>query len=189
VVIRRPCSIAEARQAGAEFARSPWLVFTDADVIFAPDYFAQLQRNTQAAADALYGPKLSLNHHARYDRWFACAQCWSHRLGVPAASGSNLVIRRSALMAVGGFDLRLRCNEDSEVAWRLKRQGCCVAFDPALVVYARDHRRLRRGVVGKTLHSATRCALLYLNLMPVRWRGGDWGYWRPDRGRRSGAVM
>ena len=87
-------------------------------------------------------------------------------------------------MAVGGFDLRLTCNEDSEIAWRLARRGFKVEFDPALVVFAHDHRRLQSGVLRKTLHSLTRCALIYLNLLPDRWRRSDWGYWA-DRARRK----
>jgi hypothetical protein len=52
-----------------------------------------------------------------------------------------------------------------------------VAFAPGLVVYARDHRRLQRGTLRKTVHSIARCSLLYFNLMPDRCRSRDWGYW------------
>ncbi|MCL5999129.1 MAG: glycosyltransferase [Chloroflexi bacterium] len=178
VVVQRRCSVTEARQIGAELARTPWLVFTDADVTFAADYFGRLPYCVNA--DALYGPKLSLNGYARYYRWFACMQGWSDRLGIPAASGSNLLIRRSAFMAVGGFDPQLVCNEDSEIVWRLKRCGLRVTFVPELVVYAHDHRRLKNGVARKTLHSLMRCTLLYLNLMPARWRHR---YWATDGNR------
>jgi hypothetical protein len=30
----------------------------------------------------------------------------------------------------------------------------------------------------KTLHSISRCFLLYANLMPVKYRNYDWGYWQ-----------
>ena len=105
------------------------------------------------------------------------AQQFSDRLGIPAASGSNLLIRQTAFQQSGGFDIRLSTNEDSEIAWRIQRLGFRVAFAPDLIVYARDHRRLQRGTLRKTLHSIVRCSLLYCNLMPDRWRGGDWGYW------------
>ncbi len=39
VLLRYPGSIAEARNAGTAVARTPWLVFTDADVTFAPGFF------------------------------------------------------------------------------------------------------------------------------------------------------
>ncbi len=174
-VLRVRSNIAQARQIGAERADTPWLLFTDADVFFAPDYFERLA--THHTYDVLYGPKLSLDDHQRYYRWIARAQYLSDRLGLPAASGSNLLIRRAALERSGGFDLRLSVNEDSEIVWRIKRLGLRVAFTFDLVVYARDHRRLQRGTLRKTLHSIVRCGLLYLNLMPDRWRSHDWGYW------------
>lgn len=181
-IVRRICNIAQARQIGADAARTPWLLFTDADIAFAPDYFERLA--SLSPCDAAYGPKMSTTGFSNYYRWFARAQGWCHALGVAAASGSNLLMRRLALKAVGGFDLQLTCNEDSEVVWRIQRHGYRVRFDPGLIVYERDHRRLERGALAKTLHSATRCALLYLNLMPARWRSRDWGYWS-QAGRRS----
>lgn len=174
-VIRRSVGIAEARQIAAERARTPWLVFTDADVAFAPDYFPLLAK--VRSADVVYGRKHSDERFRRHYTAFGLGQGLAHRLGVPAASGSNLAMRRSTLAAIGGFDLRLTCNEDSEIAWRAKRAGFRVAFAPDLVVLATDHRRLERGAVRKAAHSLLRCALLYAGLMPERYRGGDWGYW------------
>jgi GT2 family glycosyltransferase len=172
-------SIAEARQLGAQAATTPWLLFTDADVVFAPEYFDRLQ--AYRGWDVLYGPKLSADEYAGYYRWFAAGQHLSHRLGIPAISGSNLLISRQAFEVSGGFDLQLQCNEDTELGWRVQRRGFGIEFAPDLIVYARDHRRLRRGVLRKTLHSIARCSLLRFNLMPTRWRASDWGYWSPAK--------
>lgn len=175
LVIRHPGQIATARQIGAEMARTPWLLFTDADVVFAPDYFDRLPAYHRY--DACYGPKLSTDAFIRYYRWFGRGQHFCQHLGIPAISGSNLLLRRKAFLKVGGFDLRLTCNEDSELGWRIKRAGYRLAFAPDLVVYARDHRRLHLGLTRKTLHSLTRCLLLYFDLIPAHWRSRDWGYW------------
>lgn len=175
LVIRHSGKIAEARQVGGEAARTPWLLFTDADIVFAPDYFERLF--VYQNYDACYGPKLSRDHFVPYYYWFARGQDWLQWLGIPAVSGSNLLMRRQAFLNLGGFDLRLTCNEDSELGWRIKRGGYRITFAPDLQVYACDHRRLRLGLGRKTLHSLTRCLLLYLNLIPNRWRGHDWGYW------------
>jgi glycosyltransferase involved in cell wall biosynthesis len=175
-VIRHKANVTLARQLGAEAALTPWLLFSDADVTFAPNYFKHLK--ILYGQDAFYGPKLSQDRYIHYYQWFARGQQASQRLGLPAVSGSNLMIRRTTFQAVGGFDLKLSCNEDSEIGWRIKRFGFRIAFDPALVVYARDHRRLDRGWGRKTLHSLLRCSLLYFNLMPARWRESDWGYWK-----------
>jgi glycosyltransferase involved in cell wall biosynthesis len=174
-VIRHPGSVTIARQIGAQAATTSWLLFTDADVSFAPTYFRNLQ--SYGDEDALYGPKRSLGSFTHYYRWFALGQGLSHRLGVPAATGSNLLVRREVFFAIGGFDCSLVCNEDSELGWRIQRRGYRIHFAPDLVVYERDHRRLQQGATAKTLHSLVRCALLYTNLMPSRWRTSDWGYW------------
>ncbi|MBN1312932.1 MAG: glycosyltransferase [Anaerolineae bacterium] len=181
-ILHRQATVTEARQIGAAEAITDWLLFTDADVRFATDYFYRLR--TWNNEGAIYGAKLSSGEYAAYYRWFVWGQGLSHRIGIPAASGSNLLIRRSVFDAVGGFDLSLTCNEDTEIAFRIQREGYQVDFEPDLAVYETDHRRLRRGVIRKTLHSLVRCLLLYFNLLPADWHASDWDYWNgmPDRG-------
>ncbi len=174
-IIRHPGNVTVARQVGAEAAQSEWLLFTDADISFAPDYFTNLPPYLHL--DAVYGPKQSLDEYAAYYRRFSRGQQLLHRLGIPAVSGSNLLVRRTVFQAVGGFDLSLSVNEDTELGWRIKRRGYGIAFAANLVVYARDQRRLVRGRLRKTAHTLLRCALLYTGLMPARWRSHDWGYW------------
>jgi glycosyltransferase involved in cell wall biosynthesis len=186
-VVCEPSNVVEARQIGAQLAETEWLLFADADVVLAPDYgecLAVCDDGTQQ--DVIYGTKLSQDRYQPYYRRFRWGQGFSHRLGIPAASGSNLLIRSEAFWAGGGFDLGLTVNEDSEIAWRLKRAGYEVSFCPELVVYARDHRRLEQGTLRKTLHSVVRCLLLYSGLMPERWRSRDWGYWSNGRGGEQG---
>jgi glycosyltransferase involved in cell wall biosynthesis len=176
LVLREPGTVTQARQLGAEVARTEWLLFSDADVAFAGDYFDRLRRLEGTAA--YYGPKLSRDRYQRYYRWIASGQTLCQKCGIPAASGSNLVLPRGVLFEVGGFDLSLSCNEDSELVWRIKRASYRVRFLHDLVVYATDHRRIERGRLRKTLHSAARCALLYTDLMPRKLRSLDWGYWQ-----------
>ncbi len=176
LVLREPGSVTQARQRGADLARTDWLLFSDADILFPPGYFDQLAALSGSAV--YYGPKLSRDRFGAYYKRIARAQALSHACGIPAASGSNLLIRRDALPSVGGFDLRLTCNEDSEVVWRLRRAGFRVSFRKDLVVHATDHRRIEGSRLRKTLHSIMRCILLYTHLMPVKYRTYDWGYWQ-----------
>ncbi|MGH8612844.1 MAG: glycosyltransferase family 2 protein [Gammaproteobacteria bacterium] len=176
-ILRYYGNISQARQLGADSARTRWLLFSDADIEFPPEYFARVLGHEDD--DIVYGPKLSRDFYIGYYQWFARTQRLSHALGLPAACGSNLLVRQQVLHAVGGFDPELACNEDSEFVWRAKRGGFRVTFDPALLVYARDHRRLHRGRWRKTAHSIVRCLTLYFDLLPSRWRRHDWGYWSP----------
>jgi putative flippase GtrA len=183
-LIRCNGHIAAARQRGAEAARTPWLLFTDVDVSFAPGYFELLASlRLPPACAGIVGGKRSVDRFGGYYRAFLVGQRLLQWFGIPAATGSNMLVRRDALLACGGFDRQLRVNEDSELMWRCQRAGHAVHFAPELVVHERDYRRLERGVVRKLLHTTLRCVALYLGVLPERWRLSDWGYWRPRPSR------
>ncbi len=179
-IVYSTASLGAARQLGAEVADTAWFLFSDADISFAPDYWLTLSDLVVKPWGAVYGPKLSISDHQNYYRRFARGMLLLDRLGIPAASGANLLISRRAMVAAGGFDVSLRCNEDSEICWRIQRAGYRVHYEPRLVVLARDHRRLERGPWRKDLHSLARCALLYTDLMPERWRSQGWSNWQSD---------
>jgi glycosyltransferase involved in cell wall biosynthesis len=174
-VICTPDHIAAARNLGAQIARTRWLSFTDADITFAPDYFDHLK--TSPYFYLRYGPKLSSDQQFAFYQNFSTWQARLHRLGIPAVSGSNLVVNAQTFHRMGGFRRDLLVNEDTEFGYRTKKAGYPVEFDPSMVVYARDHRRLRQGKLRKNLHTLARCALIYMNVLPGLWSGRDWGYW------------
>jgi hypothetical protein len=175
-----------ARQLGARVATGSWLVFSDADVRFGPSYFAQLA--DADFAHAFYGSKHATNAHLDYSRFFATGQGVLDWLGVAAASGSNMGLRREVFEQAGGFRLDLPVNEDTELMLRLRHQGVEVSFIPGLAVYSLDDRRLDRGVIRKSLHSLGRNAALLCNLyvpLPKRLLTHDWGYWRSGHAGRA----
>jgi glycosyltransferase involved in cell wall biosynthesis len=174
-VISSPDRIAAARNRGANISSTKWLLFTDADVVFTSNYFAKLIQ--LKSGDAYYGPKLSQDAYISYYRKFSRWQARFDRLGIPAVSGSNFLVRSEVFHRVGGFRPDLLVNEDTELGYRIKKSGFRVNFTPNLVVHARDHRRLEQGTLRKDIHTVTRCALLYLQIMPGLVAGRDWGYW------------
>lgn len=177
-VERCPGNIPVARQRGAQLARTPWLLFTDVDVTFDAGYFAQLSlMDVPDACAGIVGTKRTRDRFRTYYALFRLGQRVCASVGIPAATGSNMLMRRDVLLACGGFDPTLSVNEDSEAMWRCRRAGHQVRFADNLIVFARDHRRLERGVLRKFVHSTLRCLALYLDLLPERWKAADWGYW------------
>jgi glycosyltransferase involved in cell wall biosynthesis len=63
-ILSCPGSLTEARQIGALHATTRWLLFTDADIVFAADYFHRLALARDCGV--LYGAKLSSCEYRRY---------------------------------------------------------------------------------------------------------------------------
>lgn len=176
IVHRNSARIAEARNIGARLAQTEWLLFSDSDVIFANDYFSRLA-SLPPIHGALYGAKRSTGQYAEFYRSFSRWQSRLDRIGIPAVSGSNLLVERKVFDQVGGFNQELLVNEDTEFGYRIKRSGYPVRFDSLLSVIAFDHRRLHKGTFKKNFHTLVRCTFIYFNIFPGMWRNKDWGYW------------
>jgi glucosyl-dolichyl phosphate glucuronosyltransferase len=77
----------------------------------------------------------------------------------PQVWGANMVFRREALVALGGFDTRLGpvggrrfCEEDCDIMRRMLAAGRPVAYDPALTVFHRIPRaRLKRAYFRRVM--------------------------------------
>lgn len=140
----KPHAMAKA----AEQATSEWLLFTDGDVIFAPEALALALRHAVAeqSGHLVLVPTL-VSHSWREQAQQAAMQVlaqWSLRLWKVAdakardfigVGGFNLM-RREAYEHVGGFEsLRLEVLDDMRMGWKLKRAGyrSCVALGPDLV--------------------------------------------------------
>jgi hypothetical protein len=181
VVIREDVDIPRARQLGADVATTPWLLFSDADVVFTPGYAQVLAAiPVTRRTGGIVGSKGTAGGYERYHRGFARGQRLLSWIGVPPATGSNMLILKRALHGIGGFDLDLTVNEDTDAMFRIKRSGWQTLYEPGLEVLGFDHRRLERGTVRKTAHSVTRCGLLWVRPASRSLRRSDWGYWEPS---------
>jgi glycosyltransferase involved in cell wall biosynthesis len=134
-------------QAAAQ-AEAEWVLFTDGDVLFAPDALARALHHAQAerADHLVLTPTLivhSLGERAMQAAMQVLAE-WGLRLWKVAdphardfigVGGFNL-FRREAYLAVGGFEsLRMEVLDDLRIGWKIKRAGLRqrVALGPGLV--------------------------------------------------------
>ena len=178
-IIRNAGNIPVARQIGADHTESAWLLFTDADMIFGKEYFANWEDLiVPNDVGVVQGPKLSANNeYSTYYKLFSLGIRFLASINIPAGSGSNMIIRKAALIEAGGFDLALSANEDTKVLWDIRRAGWRVTYSHYLPVFEADHRRLERGVLRKIAHSWTRSLMLMTGVGADTVRQSDWGYW------------
>jgi len=80
LVVREPGTVTQARQRGAEIAEKPWLLFSDADIVFPRGYFEKLGGLTDQAV--YYGPRLSRDRYRRYYGRIAVGQALCQRCGI-----------------------------------------------------------------------------------------------------------
>ena len=173
------CNIPKARQLGADNASTEWLLYSDCDMVFDESYFENLQR--MKIADNLgeiMGAKHSLNKYKLYYRFYSFNIMLFSWFTLPVGSGSNMIIRKEALMQIGGFDFSLSHSEDSDILWRIRKAGWKIKFNGKLKVYETDHRRLEKGVFKKFWHGALRAFFLITGINKKSVHGSDWGYWK-----------
>jgi GT2 family glycosyltransferase len=163
----RSVGLSRGRNAGIAAARHDLLVFTDDDLLVAPDWFGTLVRALVGA-----GPRAVVTGQVRPTEpetpgGFAPSTIVQERPAVYAGRRhfgalfpNNMAMRRSAFEEVGLFDERLGVgstypsSEDNDLSFRLLEAGYRIVYVPEAVV----HHRAWRGRA---------------DYLPLRWRYGQ----------------
>lgn len=132
---------AAARNCGADIARAPLLLFTDADCqptagwveallggFASPDLPAGLMGAYRSNQRSLAARFAQLEFEDRYQRMARADP-------VDFVATYSAAFRRDVFMAEGGFDTRYIQNEDVEFSYRLSEAGYRINFVPEALVY------------------------------------------------------
>ncbi len=132
VIIKRDVSIGDARNQGAEHAEGDVLVFLDADTSPNKDALELIAQNFDQYDIALLLPKYDPKEaHARllsrtkmqFGRFLIEFENFYRRYVDKFCGGMFMPVDSSAFRRIGGFDRRIKCCEDIEISYRLRKIG------------------------------------------------------------------
>ncbi|MEO7556467.1 MAG: mycofactocin biosynthesis glycosyltransferase MftF [Acidimicrobiales bacterium] len=135
---------AAARNAGWVLAESPVVAFVDADCVPASGWLPPLLAHLDDPAVAAVAPRITpAGGHGALGAYEAARSPLDlgvrsgpvrPRSWVPYVPTAALVVRRSALVELDGFDGALRYGEDVDLVWRLGDAGWTVRYEPTVEV-------------------------------------------------------
>ncbi|HMJ76081.1 MAG TPA: mycofactocin biosynthesis glycosyltransferase MftF, partial [Iamia sp.] len=180
-----------ARETGWRATARPVVAFLDAEVVPAAGWLDRLLAHLADEAVAAVAPRVVPTGGAgligRYEAGRSPLDMGASaavvRPGSPVSyvPTATLVVRRSALEAVGGFDEALRYGEDVDLAWRLAKAGHTVRYEPG-VTATHPVRANARGWLRQRFAYGSSAGPLAVRhgaaVAPVRlsgWSGAAWG--------------
>jgi cellulose synthase/poly-beta-1,6-N-acetylglucosamine synthase-like glycosyltransferase len=118
-----PMCAAKARNAGWQAAAGEFILFLDGDTELHPDFVQHaLQALGNASLCAAWGHRRESNpQQSVYTKVLDLD--WIYPPGITPYFGGDVLVRRSALAQVGGFDATLNAGEEPELCARLRAKG------------------------------------------------------------------
>jgi len=164
-IVSGPVGPAQKRDMGAAAASGAWLAFLDDDAYPNPGWLEAAQVHfDNPTASAIGGPGVTPPNdgfRAQVSGWTYASWIVSgparfryvpgRRRAVDDYPSMNLMVRRSAFEAVGGFASAFYPGEDTKLCLEIVRRGGVILYEPGALVY--HHRRpVMRGHLGQIAH-------------------------------------
>lgn len=154
---------AAARNFGLRAAATEFVAFLDPDVVPRTGWLEVLLGHFSDPQVALVAPRilamdpdstvLARYEHTRGSLQRGRRESAVHAHGpVPYVPSSALLVRRSALLAEGGFDESMGAGGDIDLCWRLDRAGWRLRYEPAARVAHSNPVSLRKWFAHKVTH-------------------------------------
>lgn len=142
-------NVSAARNFGIAKASGEWVAFLDDDDLWLPVKLEhQMAAVKRTGADTIACDFIEFHPDGREIIFRnRCPAGWTYvkaisRAHWSAAMGSGPLIRKSIFSDVGGFDPKLRCAEDMDMARRLSWRHSIYQMDEVLMRYRRGHASL-----------------------------------------------
>lgn len=131
-----------ARNAGLRAATTEFVAFVDSDVVPRVGWIEVMLGHFSDPEVALVAPRIIAREPldtvlGRYERARSALDLGPRETAVGTRGlishvpGAALLVRRSAVLAAGGFDERMRAAADIDLCWRLERSGWRLRYEPA----------------------------------------------------------
>lgn len=161
---------ARARNEGLKHVATPYVAFTDSDIVLDPDATTTLLRHFADPRVALAAPRVlglrgaeGLNWIGRYEEARSSLDLGIYpatvRPGSPVSwvPGAFLVARVHAIAE--GFSTEMRVGEDVDFVWRLAAQGWRIRFEPEARVWHEHRQTVRDWLARKAFYGSSAHAL------------------------------
>ncbi len=123
------------RNAGWKAGSSPYVQFLDSDTIMDPEWLrSSIQAMENPAVGAVRGYIRELHPERSVFNWIGDLE-WNINPGECDSFGGNVLIRRTALDATGGYDEELVGGEDPELSWRIGQKKWIIIMLDALLAH------------------------------------------------------
>jgi glycosyltransferase involved in cell wall biosynthesis len=132
VVSKKDSSIGDARNQGARYAKGDVLVFVDADTYLDKNALELIAEDFDLYDIVLLLPKFGPREEdmrflprtkKQLSRFFVGFENYWRKYVDKFCGGMCMPVDSSTFKRIGGFDRRLRCSEDIELSYRLRKVG------------------------------------------------------------------